>query len=139
MVLGVQEDDKFDNHRQFGLMVTVAALVFLRTSYDHHSFSSPQLLHEMCQRNQSMLVLFHWVRMGGNVSAAWRRAKRCNAAPMLDKLNNYAYHTARATHQVCVWHVWLMCMMLEVTHVCRPTTRGSSRSGPSTDIVCTGR
>ena len=84
-------------------MVTVAAMVKLRVSYDHHTFSSPSLLHEAIytNRNEGMKVLYQWVRMGGNVSAAWRRGKRSNSSPLLDKLNNYAFHTARAVHQVC--------------------------------------
>ena len=62
--LHVQEDDKFDNHRQFGLMVAVAALSFLRMAYSHDIFSSPVLLLEYVMKNESMKMLYMWALYG---------------------------------------------------------------------------
>ena len=74
----MQEDDTFDNHRNFGLMVTAASLIFLRKIIPHDVFSHPARMQERVERHKSLEVLWMWVKHGGQVSAAWRMGVRGN-------------------------------------------------------------
>ena len=89
-------------------MVTVAAITFLRTHIPHDVFSHPGRMEERCERHKGLQVLWKWLLYGGQVSAQWRLAIRSNASHKLDKLHNYAFHTARARHQTQYQRILLM-------------------------------
>ena len=80
-------------------MVTVAAMTFLRTHIQHDTFSDSHRMEARVERHEGLRVLWKWVKYGGQVSAAWRMGIRSNRSDVLDKLHNYAFHTARAGHQ----------------------------------------
>ena len=137
----VQEDDKFDNHRQFGLMVTVACLIFLRMHIPHDVFSHPGLMAERVERHKTLQVMWMWVKYGGQVATAWRMGIRGNRGDLLDKLHNYAFHTARAGHQTQYQRILMMRAMNRYlcththTHTTHTTHIHTQHTHPHTGMV----
>ena len=93
------DQDRFDNHKYWGIETTVACHVVLVNKFGIEMVSNPRRLQTLVQAFAGYKILFYFKLQAGGPAMMWQRAQRSNRAQRLNELWAWGFHLWRCSHR----------------------------------------